>query len=197
MNLPALAAEPRRDPQLPATPANPNQPVDLGDGLTPADVWQSLHASERRWMAQGAPDQRLAFGQFVDASDRQVMASLQSFPAARWTSLCDGAGWTPIACAALSWCEGATLDAVLGMWRVLGAWPQPGNAAERAAGFLNPALLPESRFMALLEKGKDGIGTAVLIAARAEAPALDIPGDRLPQLNPALAVLIEARQARS
>ncbi|MCB5205523.1 hypothetical protein LH464_24090, partial [Neorhizobium sp. T786] len=48
-------------------------PLDLGDGLSPVDIWQSLHAGERRWIAQAAGEPRFIFSDQADGSDRALM----------------------------------------------------------------------------------------------------------------------------
>ncbi|ACB23167.1 hypothetical protein [Methylobacterium radiotolerans] len=161
-------------------------PVDLGDGLTPVDVWQSLHAGERRWAARTAAEERLPFAGQMDASDRQLMALLGAFPATRWVPLCEGAGWTPIAVAALTWCEGATLTIALRAWTRLdpAADPLPGTVAERAARFLNPALLPENTLSVIGRTAGTLTGLAVLLRARSEPPFDDLSAEqkaRLPE----------------
>lgn len=171
--------------------------IDLGDGLTAVDVWQSLRAGERAWQSRATPDERLAFHRYTDDSDRQVLASLQDYPVEGWVSLCNGAGWSGICCAALSWCKGSNLHSVLIYWRHLSRWAEPDSAEERAAAFFNPALLPENRLSRLLEVAQDAKGLAVLIAARAELPILDISEADFNRYNlpPVISALIAARQA--
>jgi hypothetical protein len=165
---------------LPATP-------DLGDGLTPVDIWQSLHASQRAWLSRTPEDERRPFAAFAEGSDRQLMEMLADFPAKRWAYLCNGAGWSPIALAAYSWCRDAVLEDMLAGWESLGkdGSISPGSVAERAARFVNPARLPENRLSALLKIVTSENGLAVLIRARPDAPQRDIPASHLDRLTPA------------
>ena len=170
-----------------------NPPVDFEDGLTPVDVWQSLHASERNWMARAAGEPRFAFAENANASDLLLLQRLGTFPVARWGHLCDGAGWTPLGIAAASWCQGARIDQVVELYRRLERIPAPGDDLERAAAFINPALLPENRFSAIFETGKDVIGVGILIAARKEPPQIDIAPEKYATLNMQLKALIDGR----
>jgi len=170
-----------------------NPPVELGDGLTPVDVWQSLHASERNWMARAAGEPRFAFAENANASDLMLLQRLSTFPVGRWGHLCDGAGWTPLGIAAVSWCLDARIDQVVGLYQRLGRIPAPGDDLERAAAFINPAFLPENRFSAIFETGKSAIGVGILIAARNEPPEIDIAPEKYATLNAQLKALIDAR----
>jgi hypothetical protein len=178
-------------PRLPAV-------VDLGEGLTPADIWQSLHAGERRWLLRAPEDERRPLAAFMDASDKQLMEILSSFPARRWAELCNGAGWTPIALAAFSWCQGAGLKDVLLGWERLGEAGAlvAGSAAVRAAVFINPVLLPENRLSALLGATSSTIGQRLLLLARGQAPIIDIDPSAQARLDPTIAALIGAAAIR-
>lgn len=178
-------------PQTSASEARLRTPVDLCDGLTPVDVWQSLHAGERRWVARTAAEDRLPFAGQMDASDRQLLALLGDFPATRWASLCEGAGWTPIAVAALTWCEGATLTIALRAWTRLdpAAEPLPGTVAERAARFLNPVLLPENTPSVIGRTAGTLTGLAVLLRARADQPFDDMSAEQKARLPEATRVV--------
>ncbi|PYE85162.1 hypothetical protein [Phyllobacterium leguminum] len=171
------------------------QPISLGDGLTPVDIWQSLHASERSWIAKAGGAPRFVFNENADSSDRMLLEMLPALPVRRWFDLCNGAGWTVLGGAALSWCKEGSLGDVLHVFRELKLMPEPGNAWERAASLINPAALPENRLSALMAFGKDEIGVCVLIAARQERPALDVPSEQVAALLPSIRALIESRIA--
>src|SRR3712207_2620448 len=89
--------------------------VDLGSGATPVDIWRRLHANLQLWHDLEKPHEK-EFRASLAESDRRSLQALARFPASRRTNLRDEAGWTPLSCAALSWCEGAILDEVLARW---------------------------------------------------------------------------------
>lgn len=168
-------------------------PVDLGDGLTPVDIWQSLHAGERSWIAHAGGRPKFLFSEQIDGSDRMLMERLQAFPADRWIALCNGVGWTGLGAAALSWCDGAKLADVLEVFDLLGLVPESGNVVERAASFIRPDLLPENRMSALADVSGGGrVKVLVLLAARQAPPVYDLdqPYERL---APEILSMIEAR----
>ncbi|KZL02626.1 hypothetical protein PsAD26_04706 [Pseudovibrio sp. Ad26] len=78
---------------------------DLGEGLTPVDVWQGLHASEPLWIASAGVDGGNENQTRIDETDLSLLKRLEAFPAKRWAQMCDGIGWTPLGAAALSWCQ--------------------------------------------------------------------------------------------
>jgi len=152
------------------------RPVDLGDGLTPADVWRSLYADEQKWLEQMTSMERAIFRESMDGNNMQLCALLQAFSAKRWLSICNGLGWTPFSFAALSWCQDAVLEDILYGWEHLdaGQMPMPNSTTERAAKFINPKLLPENQMSKLLVAGVTPFAFALLIHARQEAPLFDI-----------------------
>ncbi|MCB5205520.1 hypothetical protein LH464_24075 [Neorhizobium sp. T786] len=56
--------------------------------MSPVDIWQSLHAGERRWIAQAAGEPRFIFSDQADGSDRALMQLLAKLDARRWIDLC-------------------------------------------------------------------------------------------------------------
>lgn len=168
--------------------------VDLGDGLTAVDVWQSIHASERNWIARAGGRPRFLFADMQDGSDLMLMQLLAQLPARRWYDLCNGGGWSAMAGAALSWCQDARLADVLHVFRALDLVAEPGNQVARAAAFLNPALLPENRMTALTAVTRDVSDLLVLIAARPVAPDYDLDQD-FASLNRQVTAMIGSRSA--
>ncbi|WP_150523617.1 hypothetical protein [Roseibium sediminis] len=177
--------------------ASPNLPIDLGNGITALDILQGIWASERVRSAPGEGTEELEFSEYKPGSDQQLLAMLGTFPASRWRELCNGAGWTPIAASALTWCKDGDLSDALTVYRELGQIPQPAGALEWAATMLKPDLLPENRFSVLIENGEDAVGLGVLIAARHEPPIMDIDAALEARLNVDLRALLDARSHAS
>lgn len=171
-------------------------PVTVGDGLTLADVWTSLHASAEAWQ-RAAEDADLQAR--IDESDLSIMQTLCEVPAVRWHGLCDALGWTPYGSAALSWCAGADIDAVRDTWEATGTVLTPDPVVRRPARFLNPALIPASRKLSDLVRAGAGsnLQICLFIAARAEPVEIDLPRETLhgaaPQLTDFLRVGLQHR----
>ncbi|KZL26498.1 hypothetical protein [Pseudovibrio sp. Ad37] len=89
---------------------------DLGEGLTPVDVWQGLHASEPLWIASAGIEGGQENQTRIDETDLSLLKKLESFPAKRWAQMCDGIGWTPLGAAALSWCQSSNNQAFKVAW---------------------------------------------------------------------------------
>ncbi len=170
--------------------------ADLGEGFSPFDVWQGLNSAARVWEA-GLPP-----GSTDDAAERVVAGAvliaqrLETFPVARWKALNDGAGWTPAACAALSWCQGAALGDVMAVWNGAGFMPKPEPGADFSARLLNPALLPEAALSGYIEQAQRLVcGVALLLAARDAAPAIDLAEAHLRQFPQPLLHMLTVRGA--
>lgn len=119
--------------------------VDLGDGLTPIDIWQGLHANARSWadVPYGASQQQDRM--LIDGTDLGVLKALASYPAEKWSALCEAVGWTVYGAVGISWCKGANLSQVWAGWEASGVKLKPMPDQERPARFINSALLPQSR----------------------------------------------------
>ncbi|MCD1633378.1 hypothetical protein K7H91_06295 [Martelella mediterranea] len=89
---------------------------------------------------------------------------------------------------------GDHLEAISCAAALLRCLPAPGDDLERAAAFINPALLPENRFSAIFEVGKDVIGVGILIAARKEPLEIDIAPEKYATLNAQMKALIDGRR---
>ncbi|WP_082830729.1 MULTISPECIES: hypothetical protein [unclassified Pseudovibrio] len=89
---------------------------ELGDGLTPMDIWQGLHASEPLWIASAGVEGGDENQSRIDETDLSLLRRLEDFPAKRWAQICDGTGWTALGAVALSWCEGSTDFAFKAAW---------------------------------------------------------------------------------
>ncbi|KZK79001.1 hypothetical protein PsW64_03345 [Pseudovibrio sp. W64] len=89
---------------------------DLGEGLTPVDIWQGLHASEPLWIASAGVEGGKENQTRIDETDLSLLKKLGSFPAKRWTQMCDGIGWTALGAVALSWCQSSNDQAFKVAW---------------------------------------------------------------------------------
>lgn len=107
---------------------------DLGEGLTPVDVWQGLHASEPMWIASAGMEGGAENQNRIDASDLSLLKQLEQFPAKRWAQMCDGIGWTALGAAALSWCEGSTQQAFQTAWSLAVPEDALTDSQKRALG---------------------------------------------------------------
>lgn len=118
-------------------------------------------------------------------SDRQLLSALETYPAGRWFSLCNGAGWTPIALTAYSWCQNAPLEDLLDGWERLGDQGRisVNPAAQRAATFINPQVLPENRLSAILTATENPSLLKVIFAARNKLPEHDLSKERFATLD--------------
>ncbi|SDP55771.1 hypothetical protein [Phyllobacterium sp. OV277] len=179
-------------------PSNESLPLlaELAGGYSPIMIWIELNACGKFWPNTYAVMFRTAKqGRMFETLDRYhgVAARLKEFSAERWQQLANGAGWTPISCAALSWCKGSTLDQVLDIWRRIGAESAIEPAADFAALLLNPELLPENKLSTLIALGKDTAGVALLLAARAEGLIVDVPDEKLQHAPQVLQKMIQSR----
>ena len=89
---------------------------DLGDGLTPVDIWQGLHAGELLWIASAGVEGGEENQSRIDETDLSLLKKLESFPARRWAQMCDGIGWTPLSAVALTWCQSPNDQAFKVAW---------------------------------------------------------------------------------
>lgn len=177
--------------------------VDLGDGLTPIDIWQGLHAGARSW---GRTSYGVAGDQdrvLIDASDLSVLRVLQNFPATNWTALCEAVGWTVYGAVALSWCKGADLRNVWSAWLASGFLLKPLAENERPARLLNPQPLPQTASLSeiVLWANAQGypdaetysLAFSAMIARLTEPLVFDMAMERLHNPKAQVAAVLKAR----
>ncbi|WP_147112934.1 hypothetical protein [Tateyamaria sp. syn59] len=152
-------------------------------------TWVGLHASHEAWI-YATPDDR---GR-IDDSDLSILRSLAEIPAARWSSLCSAAGWTPLGAAAMSWCEGATLREVREAWETVEPLLTVDEITCRPARLLNPALLPETtthgmrKLSSMVVAGDDNnLQISLQIAHHPAKLMVDLSKDILSGADPSLA----------
>ncbi|MGH0003802.1 hypothetical protein ACQU0X_27325 [Pseudovibrio ascidiaceicola] len=89
---------------------------DLGEGVTPVDIWHGLHVSEHLWVASAGVEGGEENQKRINESDLSLLKKLETFPAKRWAQMCDGIGWTPLGAVALSWCLNSNEQAFKVAW---------------------------------------------------------------------------------
>ncbi|PYG54340.1 hypothetical protein [Rhizobium sp. UGM030330-04] len=164
-----------------------SKPVKFEDGSTPVGIWLELHSTERQWrntyvslLNAGGSSRDIALKAIKTQHD--LLRNLSRFPAERWRMLCDGQGWTPVGCSALSWCQGdVTFVEVADRgknseWRI-----DPEIGSDFAALMLNPAIVPAD-LGALLRSEHDDFAVALALASRPErlSPSFVLPQDARP-----------------
>jgi len=171
--------------------SKPGSVVTVGDNLTLADVWTSLHASAEVW--RNVPHDA-AQQERIDDSDLSMLRNLSRVPAALWQKLCEALGWTVYGSVGLSRCEGAEIGMVCAAWEASATVLTPDPVACRPAWLLNPALVPESRKLSdLMMAGEDSnLQICLFIAARSEPIEINLPEDTLQGAAPQLADFLRA-----
>ncbi len=156
-------------------------------------TWMALHANADHWLEHlDNPNLSEEYDHSL-ASDRELLQSLESFPAERWQQLCYGTGWTTLGASALSWCEGASLEQVLTAWNYSPEVASPSKTEERAAVLLNPNLLPPAKLSSVIEAAKTGPNVWLLLYAfKANGTSVeqDWSEEKLRQLNKAIRALL-------
>ncbi|NSY51348.1 hypothetical protein [Agrobacterium tumefaciens] len=175
-----------------------SKPVKFDDGSTPAGIWLELHSTERQWkntyvrmLNAGGSSRDIALKAI--RTQHELLANLSQFSADRWRMLCDGQGWTPLGCSALSWCQGdVTFSEVAGRGKSLHWKIDPEIGSDFAALMLNPAIVPVD-LSALLRTEDDDFAVALALASKPEW----LPGSFVPPQGAQLGLLTRAMlQAR-
>ncbi|WP_150523829.1 hypothetical protein [Roseibium sediminis] len=132
--------------------------------LSPIEIWYGLHVEIESWHLKfnGISNN---LNSRTDSAVLTLLSGLHDFPAERWIMIGCGAGWTPVAAAALSWCEDATWKNVLTAWKSIEDFHLESRSAKLSAQMLNPKLLPEPDLKKILELGETVGGAWVLITA--------------------------------
>ncbi|MES5100689.1 hypothetical protein ABUK73_20885 [Agrobacterium sp. BA1120] len=162
-------------------------PVTFSDGSNPLGVWLELHSTARQWKSTYVDflgDTRLNYEIALRAiaSQHKVLSNLLEFPAERWRMICDGQGWTPVGCSALSWCQGeVSLGEIVGRAKSIGWEISPEFCGDFAALMINPAKIPDGSLSPLLRAGWEDFAVALVIASRPtqQSPKIDEPDENL------------------
>ena len=178
---------------------DPNDPmcgvVQLGDGLTPVDIWQGLHGNARAWqnVPYGAGQQQDRM--LIDGTDLSVLRALAEYPAEDWAALCHATGWTVYGAVGLSWCADADLKLVWDAWRASRFVIKPLPDFERPARLINPALMPETRKLSeLIELSTpSGLALCAMIAASGQPLEIDLPVSKMKNATAQIASFLKSR----
>ncbi|KZL15699.1 hypothetical protein [Pseudovibrio sp. Ad26] len=132
--------------------------------FTPIEIWTGLHVELESWhLKRSDADSNLH--PLRDTSNKIYLQELSKFSGSKWAMIGDGAGWTPVAAMALSWCEGATWENVLRAWQSIEKLDLESAVSNLAAQMTNPKFLPEPNLAAVLELGQSPGGAWVLLSA--------------------------------
>lgn len=161
----------------------------LEHDVTPIEIWNSLHNNAKIWLEASKHKMTDADRALVDGSDIGLLRALATFPAAKWSAMCEAVGWTVYSAVGLSWCEGAVLKDVVAAWRSSGVTIAPTPEMRRPARMINPTIFPETNNLSEIVTAveSDVLSVAIILAARREPIALDIPNNALASAHPMIA----------
>lgn len=169
--------------------------VQLEGGFTPFDIWLECRGAQRLWQK--------GFDTGVKDEDRlqsvvHMCQRLSCFPGQRWLALNCALGWVPEAAAAYSWCQDATLPQTMMLFNQLQYLAAAPQNTDFCARLLNPALLPPNLLSGLVEAGGRQLhAISVLIAARPEAPRIDLSYDDLQKFPEHLLSMLDERSGKA
>ncbi|MQY45329.1 hypothetical protein GAO09_04520 [Rhizobiales bacterium RZME27] len=174
-------------------------PITFSDGSNPVGIWLELHSSERQWrntyldfLNNPASNPEIALRAI--ASQHAVLSNLSGFPAERWRQLCDGQGWTPLGCSALSWCGSTVnLGEIVERAKIIDWKISPEIGGDFAALMINPAAIPSASLSALLRAGWDDFAIALVVASRPAATAPEFDERDRSLLGPLVRQILELR----
>ncbi|UXT52435.1 hypothetical protein FY136_24855 [Agrobacterium tumefaciens] len=175
-----------------------SKPVKFDDGSTPVGIWLELHSTERQWkntyvslLNAGGSSRDIALQAI--GTQHGLLRNLSQFPAERWRMLCDGQGWTPLGCSALSWCQGDVTFSEVADRRKNADWRiDPEIGSDFAALMLNPAIVPAD-LGAFLRTEHDDFAVALALASKPErlSASFVLPQDARP--GPLARAMLQAR----
>ncbi len=88
------------------------------------EIWRILHSNARLEFELAVDDPK-GLRAMLNSANNELLKLLETCPIERWRLLCEGAGWTEIAAAALSWCDGANEQHLVNAWNSIGATIMP------------------------------------------------------------------------
>lgn len=169
--------------------------VDLGDGLTPIDIWQGLHSNARAWSQVPYGAGQNQDRTLIDGTDLSVLKALADYPASKWAALCNAAGMTVYGAVALSWCKDAEIKDVWEGWEASGFPLRPLPEFERPARFINSAFMPKTRSLKGIvdEMGNSSLAICAAIASSPEPLEFDLDPNMMKSAKPQLASFLKSR----
>ncbi|SFT50608.1 hypothetical protein SAMN05444141_101920 [Pseudovibrio denitrificans] len=132
--------------------------------LTPIEIWLGLHTELQNWSLKFAEEETSPHP-LRDPTNKTYLQILRKFPAKNWSMIGDGAGWTPVAAMALSWCKDASWEATLKAWQSIENLDLGSPVAKLSAQMTNPQFLPEPDLAQILKLGRSPGGAWVLLSA--------------------------------
>ena len=169
--------------------------VTYGEGLTLVDIWTGLHSDAQMWQRSAFAADTLRQRAAVNENTTALLTSLNACEAVRWRALLDAQGVTQLGAIALSWCDGAALPDVATL--VLQDITSPSDIDRRAASYLNPALVPETRSLsAMADAANNDAGVLVLMCLARDTPIdFDVSYQWLDGMPPAVGAVFLERYA--
>jgi len=169
--------------------------VDLGDGLTPVDIWQGLHANARAWSEARYGANPYQDCVLIDGTDLSVLKALSDYPAEKWHALCAAAGMTVYGPVALSWCKDAKIKDVWDGWEASGFPLKPLPEFERPVRFINSAFMPKTRSLKGIvdDLGNSSLAICAAIASSPEPLEFDLDQNMMKSAKPQLAAFLKSR----
>lgn len=179
------------------TPNDPMQGVVyLGDGITPVDIWQGLHANARAWedVPYGASQDQDRL--LIDGTDLGVLRALSDYPAEQWSAFCAAVGWTVYGVVGLSWCSGAKFEDIAAIWKDHEFPVTADDHLKRPARLINLAIVPETNSLTSLIKsvGNNLTSTCILIAIKGKHLDVDVSDKTIQGAAPQIAALLAGRK---
>ncbi|MBB3948724.1 hypothetical protein GGQ73_004719 [Rhizobium skierniewicense] len=148
----------------------------LGPDIMLANVWEWLHRNANHWaqIASVSPSHHNL--KAIDEIDQRNLAYLNDCPAKAWQLLCAGTGETIYGASALSWCQGATFDDVVAMWRRTKVPLVPTATFVRATRLINRNVLPKANSLrSILDQPERGtLYCCILISASNQETFIDL-----------------------
>ncbi len=162
---------------------------EIAEGMFAPTIWTSLHTNAELWLRAGFSADTITQRASIQENDGAILRVLSTFPAAKWSAMCEAVGWTVYGAVGLSWCEGVTFSEVVAAWKETGLKINPTPEMRRPARMVNPAILPESDSLreTVIAVESDMLSVAIVMAARREPVALDIPNNALASAHPMIA----------
>jgi len=114
----------------------------LGGRTSLPDTWRILHSNANIAIeAISARDNSRGIHDMLEKADTALLKSLEECNIEHWAWLCEGAGWTIVGAAALSWCRGVQAAQVWSAWAKSGYPLAPTPHFLRTTRQINPKII--------------------------------------------------------
>lgn len=169
--------------------------------FTQLRMWDRLHAFF--FELESSLEDPLPEEQRITSNIQSLLSGMKKVPSAEWARFCSALDWTVYGAVALSWCEGAELDQVWGVWLASGLLLKPIPELERPARFLNPALVPQVETLSAIVNAYSGqftddpdlyaLAISASIAAQKNSLKFDMTQESLANAPPQVAAFLKSR----